>query len=67
MLISSDNEQGANRPSQAQNSSNSQSHLKSSLGNKLHKKLQNRLIDIDKDELNTYYFLNKNLKKRDLI
>ena len=56
MLIPSDNEQGANRPSKDENSSNSQSSLKPSLGNKLHNKLQNRLIDIDHDELNTYDF-----------
>lgn len=54
MLIPSDNDHGANRPSQDENGSNSKSSLKPSLGNKLHNMLQNRFIDIDHDELNTY-------------
>lgn len=54
MLVSSHNEHEENKLSQTENDSNSQSRSRPSFENKLHNKLQNRLIDIDHDKLNTY-------------
>jgi|WetSurMetagenome_2_1015567.scaffolds.fasta_scaffold21893_2 hypothetical protein len=54
MLVSSDDEHEANSLDQTENDSNGQSRSKSALWNWLRKKLPNRLIDIDHDELNTY-------------